>query len=546
MPLSLIPSTVALENAKCNPANSWPNRSAGENRVEPICKPTFQPSFTLVDRESVFTIGSCFARNVEYQLELLGFDVPMRRLEVVTEYEGSAENNPNIFNNYAVPSILNELQWALDPKTPFDPDTCLLEVTSGKYCDLHLTRLLKAVDLKEAIERRRRIQASMSKVKDCRVVIITLGLIEAWYDVKAGRYLNIAPPRTACAREPERFQLHVLRYDEVIDCLRRVMKLLKKFCRKDQRVVLTVSPVPLGLTFTDQDVIVANSYSKSVLRAAAQEITVECSNIDYFPSYESVLHSDRMTAWQDDMRHVTPEVIAENVGRMVAAYTGRPTASAKVDEALGLEKQRSFAKAAALYEEALAELPHRTDLKLRLARCLVSMGDLDRAERLIEPMVTDPDRGDEAYVALAQVKRLQGDLAAHHEMFERLLEIKRQSSVREAMIGSFEAREDKRTLRACDVMAELAPTAPMSFEYRARVAQRRRDYATAEAVALEGLSYNQALPAMFALLGEVQLELGKVTLAEDAFRRALELNPRTRAAQRGLERLSEAKVINPG
>ena len=42
-------------------------------------------------------------------------------------------------------------------------------------------------------------------------------------------------------------------------------------------------------TFTDHDVITANMYSKSVLRTVAGGVAAANRNVDYFPSYESVM-----------------------------------------------------------------------------------------------------------------------------------------------------------------------------------------------------------------------------------------------------------------
>ena len=77
MSLLKITAGEAYENTRTNAQNGWPKRGDAGNRVEPLTKPHFAPSFTLTPKESVFTIGSCFARNVESSLERLGFDVPM-------------------------------------------------------------------------------------------------------------------------------------------------------------------------------------------------------------------------------------------------------------------------------------------------------------------------------------------------------------------------------------------------------------------------------------------------------------------------------------
>ena len=57
-------------------------------------------------------------------------------------------------------------------------------------------------------------------------------------------------------------------------------------------------------TFSTMDIVVANTWAKSLLRAVAQEWASAHPNVDYFPSYEIVQNSDRAVVWEDDLRHV--------------------------------------------------------------------------------------------------------------------------------------------------------------------------------------------------------------------------------------------------
>jgi hypothetical protein len=52
--------------------------------------------------------------------------------------------------------------------------------------------------------------------------------------------------------------------------------------------IFTVSPVPLVATHTDQSVIVATTYSKSVLRAVCGDVERLRPQVTYFPSYEII------------------------------------------------------------------------------------------------------------------------------------------------------------------------------------------------------------------------------------------------------------------
>lgn len=65
----------------------------------------------------------------------------------------------------------------------------------------------------------------------------------------------------------------------------------------------TVSPVPLYLTFSGEDIIVANTYSKSVLRAVCNAVENSRKRVDYFPSYEAVTLSTRFIL-EKDRRYV--------------------------------------------------------------------------------------------------------------------------------------------------------------------------------------------------------------------------------------------------
>jgi tetratricopeptide (TPR) repeat protein len=540
MPLVNINADRAFANAKSNAQNSWPKRGDPDNRVEPLAKPYFTTSFKLVPGESVFTIGSCFARNVEGVLESLGFDVPMRHLTIVKGTFEDAESNPNIFNNYAVPSILNELEWAVNPETPFDPSTCLLELTNNGYCDLHLTRLLKPVPLEEALARRARIKDGMSKVTSCRVIVITLGLVEAWWDTVAHRYLNIAPPKQAAKRFPGRFELHVLGYREILRNLEQIIALLRKFGRRDHRVILTISPVPLGLTFTDQDVMVANAYSKSVLRAAAQEIWTKYDHVDYFPSFESVTLSDRSLAWQDDLRHVTPGLITQNVNTMVAAYSDAGNSvSQLLAEAQSLEKARAIKEAAELYKRILREEADLVAAKLGAARCFGELHQVDEAKELLVPMLDVPETSRDAAIALAAVYRLNKMQAEFEQVAARLKNMSKDTqALRELIVGYFSFENFDLARQYCEAMRERLPRSPIPYEYRGRIAVARQQWNEAVEHFVDCVAVQQSSPTVYAALGHAQMALGRIDDARDSFERALVLNPKTRVASEGLKEIS--------
>ena len=101
-----------------------------------------------------------------------------------------------------------------------------------------------------------------------------------------------------------------------------------------------MSPVPLTSTHTADDVIVANGYSKAVLRTVAETIRRSDPRVIYFPSYELVVLSDRKLAWEDDLIHVTGKIVSFNVGRMVAAFVEGAEAGPPQSEAEAVERAR--------------------------------------------------------------------------------------------------------------------------------------------------------------------------------------------------------------
>lgn len=536
MPLYEIDGSTAFNNLSKSEA-TWPTRGQSPNRVEPQAAPTFSPSFMLAPGEAVFTIGSCFARNVERYLELKGYDVPMRRLDVVgSGIVETGEATGNVFNNYGVPSILNELEWAVDPSKPFDPATCLLEASPGKFIDLHLTSLMKAVPLENALARRARIRQGMASVARCRIVIMTLGLVEVWYDAQSMRYLNIAPPKQAVKQFPGRFTLHVMSYAEIINTLNRIVALLSEYGPKEQRIILTVSPIPLGNTFTGQDVIVANTYSKSALRAAAQEICANHKHIDYFPSYESFILSDRKIAFQDDMRHAQRSMVEFNVNRMIAAYSGRNSGSASLGRAEEEEKQKQWSTAARLYFECVQADQQDWRPRVGMARCLGELREVEKAIELLEPLRDIPEARRDVAMAFVRVARAGNNRDAFHIGAKILRDIGGLAALREIVMGAWDIGDYRTVEEVLPELYQTAPRSPLPYEYDARLSWYKGDGANAQQLIERAIEMNPNSVACYLLLADIHLQSGRKTKALEAYKRALSLNPRNREAVAGIER----------
>ena len=104
--------------------------------------------------------------------------------------------------------------------------------------------------------------------------------------------------------------------------MRRALEFIFEYY-PDRQVVLTVSPVQLGSTFTDNGVFVANMEGRSTLRAVAAQLTADFDRARYFPSYEIF----QMTNPPElDGRHVCPEIVSAIINSLLRMFTAAAVA----------------------------------------------------------------------------------------------------------------------------------------------------------------------------------------------------------------------------
>jgi hypothetical protein len=274
--------------------------------------PEHQPKFKLSFRPGsvAFTIGSCFARNIEEELERLGLRVPTCDFRVpAPEFPYRPNGLLNEFNPGAMARRVNE---ALSGHG--GPATTLCDVPGG-VVDL-LLPAGPAVGRERALQRRSEIAAVYSHLASAEVVIVTLGFIETWFDGLSGAYLNRMPPLPALRREPGRFEYRRL---DVSAALAHLRSMMRQLLAQGTKIILTVSPVPIARSFEMADCVVGNEYSKAVLRVCAETLARESDGVDYFPSYE-IVRSAGLSAYEDDHIHVRPEAVRMVVEHMIASY----------------------------------------------------------------------------------------------------------------------------------------------------------------------------------------------------------------------------------
>ena len=313
-----------------NPAAVWYKHSADprdsngryafQRLRQSLFTPHIIPKFKLQRNDAFYAIGSCFARGLENCLQSNGIVVEsaapeFSKLQPVKEGT-SALGFTNKYNSY---SMLNELRWALDPNATF-PKESIVGLTATTWYDPHTNPTLSFVSLEETLERRALMQAVTKRIKSCRAVVVTLGLAEVWRDLQTDIYLNCTPIPSLFKTEPNRYEFHQSTFAENWANLEAIHELLTRYGHPDFHVIVTVSPVPLMNTFSDMDIVVANSWAKSLLRAVAQEWAMAHPNVDYFPSYEIVQNSDRAAVWETDLRHVTGPAVQHIMKLFIRNY----------------------------------------------------------------------------------------------------------------------------------------------------------------------------------------------------------------------------------
>lgn len=391
-----VSASEAFGFARRNRLRRYPAPDQDGERLYPLAWPVSKPSFQILPTDTVFTIGSCFARNVEAALIENGMTVLSRDFDLgeVGESVGEASN---FFNKYSIHSIYNELKWALE-RDSF-PGEAVFYTGSAEQpvFDPQLGQARIDFPMEKVLAFRHLYLDAMAQVKDADVIIITLGYVETWYDSELDIYLNVMPPVEILRKYPTRFKFRVLSYGEILETLHALHALLSKHREKPMKMLITVSPVPLLATFRDVDVLVANAYSKSVQRAVLEQFVTEVDQVDYFPSYEFVTLSNPTIAWsRNDYRHVNPDLVARIMSSVISTYfpqqaqpgsqvgsqpvaAAQPTATGAAAAPEGLTpaaimstaklmlKLEEWEKLAGLFEENAAIVEKQPDLLLQKA-----------------------------------------------------------------------------------------------------------------------------------------------------------------------------------
>lgn len=264
----------------------------------------------------IFTIGSCFAYEIRTAFKAKGFDVYPKyehlQIDPNSQIVAKLHQDDNI-NHYDTFVIRQEFERAFSGGHATIDDFFAL-----RNCPLNQRfqsevvyqdpgrKMVYGKDAESALDISRKFDDCVrAGIETADVYVITLGLIETWVNPRNGQYL-CRPPGTGYSggvgKELGEFRL--THFQENYENVKAVIGMIRE--RYPQKhIVISVSPVALHLTFTQNDIITANTYSKSVLRSVAGQIMAEhgaSGHVHYMPSYEVAQYYD---IFEEDGRHVT-------------------------------------------------------------------------------------------------------------------------------------------------------------------------------------------------------------------------------------------------
>jgi hypothetical protein len=262
-----------------------------DGRASHEIDPVLPPAFSVEPLSRVVTAGSCFAQHVARHLKERGkacFETepahPLLPASVAQAFNYGiySARYGNIYSSRQLLQLWRRATGALMPADdcwdhegaffdPFRPS-----IQPGGFSSL----------AEYQHDRRQHFTAVRRAFGQMDVFIFTLGLTECWASREDGAVYSLCPGVVAGQFDQRRHELLNLTVDEVEADMRAFITEVREVNPR-MKLILTVSPVPLAATAEAQHVLSATTYSKSVLRVAAEQLA-KLPDAYYFPAYEIV------------------------------------------------------------------------------------------------------------------------------------------------------------------------------------------------------------------------------------------------------------------
>lgn len=286
----------------------------------------YRPRVALTDQTRVVCAGSCFAQHIGRQLKQRGLRFvdlepppPTFPAQDLHDYgfDLYSARYGNLYSVRQLVQLFERAEGRLVPtedawveadgrvRDPFRPT-----VEPGGFASIEEMHRDRAWHL-----------AQVARLLDqCDLFIFTFGLTEAWECRADGVVLPVCPGTAGGSFDPARYQFRNFGFAEVLEDATRFIRYARRV-NPDLKFLFTVSPVPLTATATDNHVLVASMYSKSVLRAVCGALVEGFEGVDYFPSYEIVAgHPSKARHYLPDLRGVALDGVEEVMGVFFAAH----------------------------------------------------------------------------------------------------------------------------------------------------------------------------------------------------------------------------------
>lgn len=304
------------------------------------------PKFILSREDRVATLGSCFAQHIGRELRRRGYNwFEAERPIPGFPPEVDAAFHYGVFsfrtgNIYTPRALIQWLDWATGAaKPPADYWTAEARVVDPFRPAIEPEGFDDEVAA--AAARHATLSAIAASLRKIDVVVFTLGQTEAWRDRDGGHVFAVCPGTAGGTFDAGRHEFVNFSY---ADCLADMERAIAHLRHANPRikVILTVSPVPMVATASGQHVLVANTRTKSTLRAVATTLAESHPDVDYFPSYELITQPPfRAMFYDPNLRTVCRAGVDFVMSRFFAAHgADDAAATGAADDAPGRRRRQ--------------------------------------------------------------------------------------------------------------------------------------------------------------------------------------------------------------
>ncbi|KNG93036.1 GSCFA domain-containing protein [Pseudaestuariivita atlantica] len=276
----------------------------------------------------VVTAGSCFAQHLARVLNDSGYNHYIAEpAHPIVQKPVAKANNYGLFsarygNLYTTRQLKQLIQRAYGDFEPIDQawpgrdgvsvvDPFRPQIQPGGY----------ASEAELAADRVQHLAAVRDALESADVFVFTLGLTECWADRRDGAVYPLAPGVAGGTYDPEIYEFRNFDETETYADLKEALDMIREK-NPDVKFILTVSPVPLNATMEDRHVFVSTTWSKAVLRIAAEKAARTVEDCLYFPSFEIITSPHtRGRYYAEDRREVTEQGVRHVMSMFFRHFT---------------------------------------------------------------------------------------------------------------------------------------------------------------------------------------------------------------------------------